>query len=163
MMSRRVIVLGAGGFMGRAVWRVLAQDPACDHIAVHFRRPPAPAALIHRADTWSALDLVDATPAEIIDLIEQSEADVVVNCAGVTHGSLDELRSANVEVAAKLGAALATLRHVHLIHLGSAAEYGVHRAGEPISEVTQRGRSATTAPPSSKPPGTCSRRAARAG
>jgi len=136
MMSTRVIVLGAGGFMGRAVWHVLAQDPECNHIAVHFRRPPEPAMLPYRADTWRALDLVDATPAQIIDLIEQSEADVVVNCAGATHGSLAELRSANVEVPAKLGAALTTLRHVHLIHLGSAAEYGVHRTGEAITENT---------------------------
>jgi len=135
-MSTRVIVLGAGGFMGRAVWRALAQDPECNHIAVHFRRPPGPAMLTHRADTWSALDLVDATAAEITGLIEQAEADVVVNCAGVTHGSLDELRSANVEVVAKISAALNTLRHVHLIHLGSAAEYGVHRTGEAITEMT---------------------------
>ena len=49
MMSARVIVLGAGGFMGRAVWRALAEDPACNHLAVHFRRPPAPAI----ADTQS--------------------------------------------------------------------------------------------------------------
>ena len=81
-------------------------------------------------------DLVDATPAGIIDLIEQSEADVVVNCVGATHGSLDELRSANVEVPAKVSAAITTLSHVHLIHLGSAAEYGVHRAGAAITEST---------------------------
>jgi len=136
MMSPRVIVLGAGGFMGQAVWRVLAQDPDCNHIAVHFRRPPEPAMLTHRADTWSALDLVDATAAGIIDLIEQSEADVVVNCTGATHGSLDELRSANVEVVGKVSAALATLSHVHLIQLGSAAEYGAHRTGEAITETT---------------------------
>jgi NDP-hexose 4-ketoreductase len=135
MMSTSVIVLGAGGFMGRAVWRALAEDPECN-IAVHFRRPPAPGSLTHRADTWSALDLVDATPAAIIDLIEGSEADVVVNCSGATHGSLEELRSANVEVAAKVSAAITTLRDVHLIHLGSAAEYGVHRAGAAITEVT---------------------------
>ena len=30
MMSTRVIVLGAGGFMGRAVWHALAQDPECN-------------------------------------------------------------------------------------------------------------------------------------
>jgi NDP-hexose 4-ketoreductase len=136
MMSTRVIVLGAGGFMGRAVWRVLAQDPECAHIAVHFRRPPPSALLADRADMWSALDLVDATPAGIIELIEQSEADVVVNCAGATHGSPDVLRSANIEVAAKVSAALTTLGHGHLIHLGSAAEYGLHRAGEAVTEMT---------------------------
>ena len=135
MMSTRVIVLGAGGFMGRAVWHALAQDPECN-IAVHFRRPPAPGSLTHRADTWTALDLVDATPAAIIDLIERSEADVVVNCVGTTHGSLDELRSANIEVPAKVSAAITTLRNVHLIHLGSAAEYGVHREGAAITEGT---------------------------
>ena len=60
----------------------------------------------------------------------------MVNCAGTTHGSIDELRSANVEVVAKLIDALTTLSHVHLIHLGSAAEYGAHRTGEAITEVT---------------------------
>ena len=135
-MSARVIVLGAGGFMGRAVWRALVEDPACNHLAVHFRRHPALATLPYRADAWHALDLVEATAGGILDLIEQSEADVVVNCVGATHGSLDELRSANVDVAAKISNALTTLSHVHLIHLGSAAEYGVHRAGAAITELT---------------------------
>ena len=136
MMSGRIIVLGAGGFMGRAVWRVLAQDPRCNHLAVHFRRPPDAAMLAHRADTWSALDLAEATPTDIVDMIRQSEADVVVNCAGATRGSLDELRSGNVEITAKVSSALTALGHVHLIHLGSAAEYGAHRTGEPITENT---------------------------
>ncbi len=136
MMSGRVIILGAGGFMGRAVWRALAEDPRCNHIAVHFRRPPEPAMLTHGADTWSALDLAEATPKAIIDVIEQSEADVVVNCAGATRGSLPELRSANVEITARVSAALTALGHVHLIHLGSAAEYGAHRTGQAITEHT---------------------------
>ncbi|HEX4222809.1 MAG TPA: NAD-dependent epimerase/dehydratase family protein, partial [Pseudonocardiaceae bacterium] len=60
---------------------------------------------------------------------------VVVNCAGAVGGSDAELTSSNVTGPANLVAALARLRSTaRLIHLGSAAEYGVTEIGVPVTE-----------------------------
>jgi NDP-hexose 4-ketoreductase len=134
-MSRRAIVLGAGGFLGRAIYRALVDAPECEAVAVHFRRPPILADLLDGNAMWRALDLAQATPEQIVDLVDFANADVVVNCTGATFATLGELRAANVEVVANLAIALSRRPAVHLIHLGSAAEYGAQWPERPITET----------------------------
>ena len=134
-MSRRVVVLGAGGFIGHAVYHALIDAPECEAVAVHFRQPPILADLLDGNAMWRALDLVQATPAEIVELVDYVKADVVVNCAGATIGSLGELRAANVDLVNKLAIALKGRPDVHLIHLGSAAEYGAQWPERAIIET----------------------------
>ena len=134
-MSRRAIVLGAGGFLGRAVYRALVDAPECEAVAVHFRTPPVLADLLDGDALWRALDLAQATPAEIVELLDFVRADVVVNCTGATFGTPRELRVANVDVVANLARALSCRPDVHLVHLGSAAEYGAQWPERPITET----------------------------
>jgi nucleoside-diphosphate-sugar epimerase len=134
-MSRRAIVLGAGGFLGRAVYRALVDAPECGAVAVQFRKPPILADLLDGDAMWRAIDLAQATPAEIVELVDFAKADVVVNCTGATFGSPRELRVANVGVVANLAIALSHRPGVHLIHLGSAAEYGAQWPERPIAET----------------------------
>jgi NDP-hexose 4-ketoreductase len=133
-MPRRAIVLGARGFIGRAVCRALIQSPDCDLVAAHFRRPPVLADLLDEG-MWRALDLTRADPAQLVELIDSTRADVVVNCAGATFGSTDDLRAANFDVVAKLAIALHGRTDVHLVHMGSAAEYGAQWPGQAITET----------------------------
>jgi NDP-hexose 4-ketoreductase len=134
-MSKRAIVLGAGGFLGRAVSRALVDEPECEATTVHYRQPPSLVLPSDDTRTWRALDLAKATPAEIGDLIDRSEADVVINCVGATFGSLDEMLVANVNLVSKLITALRSRKGVHLVHLGSAAEYGAHWPDRAITET----------------------------
>lgn len=134
-MIKRTIVLGAGGFLGRAVSRALSDDPRCNPVIQHLRRPPAVDVVPDDSTMWRALDLVQASPAEIRDLIDQSGADVVVNCIGATFGTAAEMRASNIDVVVKLIEALRDRPHIHLVHLGSAAEYGAHWPGRAITET----------------------------
>jgi len=134
-MSRRAIILGAGGFLGRAVYRALIDAPECEVAAVHFRRPPILADLLDGNAISCALDLAQATTAQVLELVDLARADVVVNCVGATVGTLSELCASNVDVAGHLALALRRRPDVHLIHLGSAAEYGAQWPGRPITEA----------------------------
>jgi nucleoside-diphosphate-sugar epimerase len=133
-MTKHAVVLGAGGFIGRAVCRALIHEAQYEGITAHYRQPPSIDRLPNDRVTWRALDLVHASAAEIADLIEQSQADVVINCAGATFGPLTTMQSVNVDVVSKVAAALRGRTDVHLIHLGSAAEYGAQRTGRSITE-----------------------------
>jgi nucleoside-diphosphate-sugar epimerase len=57
-------------------------------------------------------------------LASTAAPDVVINCVGLTAGGPSELRDANVGAVVKLARALDGRTDVHLIHWGSAAEYG---------------------------------------
>lgn len=105
-----VLVLGAGGFLGRQVARHLAAQPG-------FAVTAAP----HSAQ----LDLARADDRTWQALLAQTRPDAVVNCAGRTSGDAADLWQANVTlVQALIRAARVQAAPPHLIHLGSAAEYG---------------------------------------
>ena len=84
---------------------------------------------------WCSADLGTASSGEVRDLIEQSEAEVVVNCVGATNGSVRELRAANLTVPAHVVDVVARLPQVRYVHLGSAAEYGASEPGRPARET----------------------------
>ena len=58
----------------------------------------------------------------------------VVNCVGATRGTREEMELLNVGVVRKLVSVLASCSSAHLVHLGSAAEYGPPQDWAPARE-----------------------------
>lgn len=116
----RVLLLGAGGFLGGHVHAGLGRQEDFEIVAA----PPS-----------GDLDLAGAGPGDWDRLLGEAAPDAVVNCAGRTSGSPEELWRGNVTLVR--GLILAALRQSappRLLHLGSAAEYGPQ--GGVISEAT---------------------------
>src|ERR687895_2079862 len=110
-----VLVIGAAGLIGRAVLAE-AERAGAAHAVVGRPSASMPEAHVLRL----APDAVD----RLAGLLERLRPDAVVNCAGRTSGTDDELRAANVDpVAALLEALPAAAPGARLVHLGSAAEY----------------------------------------
>ena len=106
----RVLILGAGGFLGRHVAALLSSQ---EDLSVSC----APAS--------RELDLSTASAAAWCGLLDATCPDVIVNCAGRTDGSPAALHLANVALVERLVQAALTRRAPpRIIHLGSAAEYG---------------------------------------
>jgi nucleoside-diphosphate-sugar epimerase len=98
----RVLVTGAGGFLGGAIHRRLAARADMDAVATARTDLLDPAATLSR---W--------------------RPDVVVHAAGRTHGSPDALYADNVALTGSLAAGIAeSTPQCGLILLGSAAVYG---------------------------------------
>lgn len=124
----RVLVVGANGYLGRHVHELL--DHQDDLTVTGTSRSGAP--------PWLRLDLALDRPAAIGAELAAERPDVVVNCAGAVAGDVTELVAANVTGPANLLTALAASSpRTRLVHLGSAAEYGIAEPREPITE--QRG------------------------
>ena len=124
---RRVLAIGAGGYLGRNVLDLLTSQP---DLLVRTASRSAPAV----GGNDIQLDLA-ADSGGLDDILIAEWPDVVVNCAGAVAGTEAELTAANVTGPANLVAALARVRPgARLIHLGSAAEYGVTEIGVPITE-----------------------------
>lgn len=116
----RVLILGAGGFLGRHVSDLLGRQPG-------FEVTQAPGSQV--------TDLSAAPPAVWDRLLRDSEPDAVVNCAGRTHGSFADLTRANVTLVQRLIRAVqARPSPPRIVHLGSAAEYGPQ--ARMVSETT---------------------------
>lgn len=107
----RVLLLGAGGFLGGVIARELREA------GVDVRTTSGDLTALGPGDWARELD----------------GADAVVNAAGRTFGSLAELTRANVLLLAGVLEA-AQAANVRLIHLASAAEYGRTPEGEASRE-----------------------------
>lgn len=106
-MTQRVLVLGAGGFIGRRVVAALAATPwATPVAALHRSAPPAGAVETVRLDAADVAVLADVV----------ANADAVVNC--ITGGAATIVDTAR----ALFSAARRTPRRV--VHLSSMAVYG---------------------------------------
>lgn len=123
----RLMVLGARGFLGGHVCR-RAGDAGLD--VVTAGRAPLPGSRAH-----CLLDLGAQDPAQLAETLRVLAPDIVVNCAGLTSGSVDELAAVNVTGTHDLvRAMLMRGTQARLVHLGSAAEYGPGEPGKPVAE-----------------------------
>lgn len=128
MNQPRVLVLGAGGFLGRHVAETLRTSRAFD-VAIASRSATGPGS--------HALDLATADRGAIAEIVDEVRPDIVVNCSGATRGDPPTLVHGNVVVVAELLAAIAVgAPRRRVVHLGSAAEYGAVPLGTPIREHT---------------------------
>ena len=140
--DRDVLVLGASGFIGRWVARLLSQAGARLHLVA---RDPAQGEELSQAygirGEWLQADLADSHAASAV--IELERPAVVFNLVGygVDRSERDEQLShrMNRDLPATLAEALARWTDdswpgVRLVHAGSAFEYG--RAGGDLAEGT---------------------------
>ena len=106
----RVLILGASGFLGRHVHALLRGDGRFEVMVGPRSRD---------------LDLSRASHTIWYKALQDAGPQAVVNCAGLTHGSSEDLFLANVSlVNALVQAAQDQRRPPRIVHLGSAAEYG---------------------------------------
>jgi NDP-hexose 4-ketoreductase len=131
----RVLVLGAGGYIGSHISRLVAGDAGVAEgiFASRLRRAHPPR--FGGRGRWTSFNLVDEPARALGRLLEQARPDVVVNCVGATAGSPAQLQQLNVTTVTKL---LSVLAHspAHLVHLGSAAEYGPSTDWGPVHETS---------------------------
>jgi nucleoside-diphosphate-sugar epimerase len=130
----RILILGASGFLGGAIRRALAAKPERADVVLHYRDRQAGELYAPPGTEWRSLDLQRAATADYLALLDAVTPDVVINCVGLTVGGPSELRDVNVSIVAKLASALDGRKDVHLIHWGSAAEYGPQHVGRPVAE-----------------------------
>ena len=131
----RVLVLGAGGYIGSHVSRLVAGDPdVAEGIFTSRLRRAHPPRFGGRG-RWTSFNLVEEPARALGHLLAQARPDVVVNCVGATAGSPAQLQQLNVMTVAKLLSVLAD-SSAHLVHLGSAAEYGPSTDWGPVHETS---------------------------
>jgi nucleoside-diphosphate-sugar epimerase len=123
------LVLGARGFLGRAVAAALAREDGLDLVESDLPGSGS-------GPAFAGLDLA-ADPDEVAATLAAIRPDVIVNCAGRTAGDEAQLTAANVDTVERLldGVRRSGLRP-RLVHIGSAAEYGVVTPGRPVNERT---------------------------
>jgi nucleoside-diphosphate-sugar epimerase len=125
---RRVLIAGASGFLGT---HVLAAATDAGLEAVTAGRSPLPESRVH-----CLADLSADQPAQLAALLAAVNPDIVVNCAGVTGGSQEDLAAVNITgTYALVRAVQMTARPIRLVHLGSAAEYGPGEPGTAVAET----------------------------
>jgi len=124
----RVLVIGAGGFLGSHVVRRAREDA----MAVVTAGRSVLAGSAHH----EVIDLARDSPEHLGAVLARIAPEVVVNCAGATSGTAEELSEANISaVFSLLEATMLAGWRGRLIHLGSAAEYGRSPEGSSVSEA----------------------------
>ena len=136
VVSARVVLFGASGFLGSQI----AQALRADNLEVFgFSRSgrtlPQPSFRRGELHVRPALDLVTAGITGIAYALEQLQPTVIINAVGALIGSESELEAANLtSVQNLLEAAQQTSPQARVIHLGSAAEYGFAEPGSSVNE-----------------------------
>ncbi|MGH6957692.1 MAG: NAD-dependent epimerase/dehydratase family protein, partial [Caulobacteraceae bacterium] len=122
----RVLVTGAGGFLGGSLARRFEERPDVELVAAG-RAAPAGRRRPRR------LDLADREA--IVRLIREERPEVVIHAAGRTPGKPGALLADNAIATANLAEAIGEAApEAALILLGSAAQYGVSETREPWRE-----------------------------
>ncbi|GAA1968367.1 NAD-dependent epimerase/dehydratase family protein [Kitasatospora viridis] len=123
----RVLLLGAGGYLGRRVADRLLLDPDLQ-VTVLGRRDSADI----------RFDLADGSPGALARFLDAVAPQVVVNCAGATYGSPRALVRANALAVATVCEGIRRSREpARLVHVGSAAEYGPMPFGSAVPESAE--------------------------
>lgn len=121
----RVLLLGAGGYLGRFVADRLLADPAVQLTA-----------LGRNDDADVRFDLSTGSPGALTRFLDAVHPGVVINCAGATRGNARELTRHNTVSTATVCESLRRSScAARLVHLGCAAEYGPSTAGSSIGEA----------------------------
>lgn len=127
-MAMRILITGASSYLGGHLRQAAA---AAGHTVLTSGRDAG----------WSLrLDLAADSPERVVALLAAAAPDVVVNCAGATSGGADVLAAANITAVHTLVSALLALPDSgprlagtrlspRLVHIGSAAEYGLAAGG----------------------------------
>jgi nucleoside-diphosphate-sugar epimerase len=132
----RLLVLGAGGFIGAHV-RSALRSAGWDGVAYVSRTTGELDDSNDLRERWHTVDLATAGRDELATVLRAERPEAVINCSGVTEGSVDRLVRGNVVVVGELLAAMAgVVPGSRLVHVGSSAEYGAVPVGTAISEVT---------------------------
>jgi NDP-hexose 4-ketoreductase len=126
------LILGASGFLGSQVHEAILRSDTPTAIVAVSRNPPR--IPLPTNSSWVPLDLTRASVEELIVLIQASRPDAIVNAAGRTSGTSEQLWEINTTFVDNLIQALRVTGPTPLVHLGSAAEYGLQPEGIPISE-----------------------------
>lgn len=120
----RVLLLGAGGYLGRFVADRLLADPAVQLTA-----------LGRSDDADVRFDLSTGSPGALTRFLDAVHPGVVINCAGAIRGNARDLTRHNTVSAATV---CESLRRsgcgARLVHVGCAAEYGPAQAGSSTGE-----------------------------
>jgi NDP-hexose 4-ketoreductase len=125
----RLLVLGAGGFIGRHVREAAEIEPDVALVA-HARSPRGSG-----PGAWVALDLLEASLVDLRDFVADVRPTVIVNCTGALTGDERELVAVNVEIVERLLRAARTVApSSRLVQMGSAAEYGPVPRGQQVAE-----------------------------
>ncbi|NLU72068.1 NAD-dependent epimerase/dehydratase family protein [Streptomyces sp. HNM0575] len=120
----RVLLLGAGGYLGRFVADRLLADPAVQLTA-----------LGRNDDADVRFDLSTGSPGALTRFLDAVHPGVVINCAGATRGGARELTRHNTVSTATVCESLRRSScGARLVHLGCAAEYGPSTSGSSIGE-----------------------------
>lgn len=147
-MTRRVVVLGGNGFIGRAyAWRCAAHG-LTQQLTIATRSParagsmrPMPGVTLVRADVHE--------PAALSRVL--AGADAVVNLVGILHGRDADFQRAHIDLPLRIGE-LARVHDVpHVVHVGAlgassdapsmylrskaAGEAALQRSGVPLSVI----------------------------
>jgi nucleoside-diphosphate-sugar epimerase len=123
MKPKRILVLGASGFLGTHVRDLLEARPELG-VGLYLDRPSRARALESPEGRWFRFDLLAGDAADYLAMLEAADADAIINCAGTTGGNASTMRHANVDIPARLVAAVTARGNGRLVHLGSSAEYG---------------------------------------
>ncbi len=135
LAGRRVLVLGASGFLGRWVARLLTRSGADVHASV--RDPERSAAIFDRWGVRATVHAVDLSQeAEVSRMFARVEPAVTFNLVGYGVGREERAEHPSTILNARLPEWLAgSLRPgMDLVHVGSALEYGA--AGGDLREST---------------------------
>jgi nucleoside-diphosphate-sugar epimerase len=120
----RVLVIGADGFLGTHVVR-RARHAGMEVVTADRRADGA---------SEHTVDLANG-PLPLAALLDALAPDGVVNCAGATAGSAEELTEGNVSAVFNVLVAMDEARwHGRFVHLGSGAEYGRTPVGSSVDE-----------------------------
>jgi NDP-hexose 4-ketoreductase len=118
----KIFLFGAPGFLGRHVQTELEQQ---GFEVLGFGR--------NNTDSLQALDLTN--PEAVRGVLEQYQPSAIINCAGRTLGTRFELVHDNILVVTNLLEAIAEKApNARLVHIGSAAEYGMPQDQNSLTE-----------------------------
>ncbi|WP_238175384.1 MULTISPECIES: NAD(P)-dependent oxidoreductase [Kribbella] len=122
--TERVMVFGAGGFLGARICALLA-DRGIEYRGLSRTR----------SEPYRRCDLAAMHPYALDTQIGMYKPTVIVNAVGATFGEPADLVRANViAVEALLGSVRDQAGHARFVQLGSAAEYGGAPHGTSLSE-----------------------------